>query len=514
MVHNRLFKLKNVKETAFFIINCCLYTLAQYLLLNFINNQAVFILGTVPILLIAWRYGYKWTIITGVYVAIIQAVLYQCVFQSFTPVALAAGTAASIVITIVGIVLIHMKNLTRTVKAQMEQMKKAEAEKIELQEQLHQSQKMEALGQLAGGIAHDLNNILGGISGYSEMISKRFSHIDEKLDKYASAIYSACQRAGEMTTNLLAFARKKRFELLPVDIHSLIRNSVELLQHTVDKKILISHHLTASNFIVLGDNTQLQNSLINLALNARDAMPDGGELTFHTENIEINDHFTNVRPFQIQKGSYILIRVSDTGTGMDKETAQKAFEPFFTTKSQGKGTGLGLSMVFGTVKGHGGFIEIDSSPGNGCRMNMYLPISANSVSESCTNNTITRGEGNVLVIDDEYAIRDVIAEMLNDLGYKVKTCKDGYEGIEYYRKHHNEIDLVILDLMMPEMGGFDCFKKLNDIDNSVKIIIASGYSQNGEIEKITAMGASDFIKKPFNSVTLLNTVRNALGRKE
>jgi DNA-binding NtrC family response regulator len=171
-------------------------------------------------------------------------------------------------------------------------------------------------------------------------------------------------------------------------------------------------------------------------------------------------------------------------------------------------------MVFGTVKGHGGFIEIDSSPGNGCRMNMYLPITSNPISEQRIIETIEQGEGTILVIDDEFAIRDIVAEMLNDLGYRVKACKDGYEGTEYFREYHDKIELVILDLMMPEMSGFDCFKKLKDVDNSVKIVIASGYSQNGEIEKMIAMGACDFIKKPFNSVTLSNTVRNALVRKD
>jgi signal transduction histidine kinase len=430
MIQNQTQKPNYLKQTLIPILIFCLYTLAQYLLLKSINNQAAFILGIVPIMIFSWWYGYKWTILIGFSVAVIQAFLHQAVFQSLTAVVFLSGTVATLTVTFLGVLLARMKNLTRKVNAQIELMKRAEKEKIELQEQLHQSQKMEALGQLAGGIAHDLNNILGGISGYSEMISTHFSHIDGKLDKYATAINNACQRAGEMTTNLLAFARKKRFELLPIDIHSLIKNSIQLLQHTIDKRITISLDLTAASFIVIGDSTQLQNSFINLALNSRDAMPEGGELAFYTENIEIDDQFTKSRPFQIQKGPYVLIRVSDSGTGMEKETVDRAFDPFFTTKSQGKGTGLGLSIVFGCVKGHGGFIEIDSSPGKGCRMKMYLPITTIPVSETCNTDTIARGEGNILVIDDDYSIRDVVTEMLDNLGYKVKTCKDGYEGIE------------------------------------------------------------------------------------
>lgn len=507
MIQNQKLKLNVLKQTVFPILIFGLYTLAQYFLLKFINNQAAFILGIVPILIFSWWYEFKWILLIGFSIAVIQAFLHQAVFHSLPVVVFISGTAATFAVTFLGVLLAHMKNLTRKVNAQIELMKKSEKEKIELQEQLHQSQKMEALGQLAGGIAHDLNNILGGISGYSEMISTHFSHIDPKLDKYATAINTACQRAGEMTTNLLTFARKKRFELLPVDIHSLIINSLQLLQHSIDKRISISHTLNASSFIVTGDSTQLQNCFINLALNSRDAMPEGGELTFYTENVEVNDQFSKSRPFQIQNGSYILIRVSDTGTGMERDTADRAFDPFFTTKGQGKGTGLGLSIVFGCVKGHGGFIEIDSSPGNGCRMNMYLPTTTVQVSEQCITGTAVRGEGNILVIDDEYAIRDVITEMLENLGYKVATCKDGYEGIEHFRTHHNEIKLVILDLMMPGMSGFDCLKKLKDIDESVKILVASGYSHEGEIEKITEMGVTDFIRKPFNSRTISTTIR-------
>jgi signal transduction histidine kinase/CheY-like chemotaxis protein len=438
----------------------------------------------------------------GILMIVIQPIFFHLVLRPITFVDFFAGSLATIVMTSVGVIFNRMVELARTVRMQLEKMKCADLEKSELQELLHQSQKMDAIGQLTGGIAHDFNNMLAAISGYAELIKLRFASDNETLEKYASGIYNAAQNAAELTSKLLTFARKGELETLPVDLDILIKNVTNILTHTIDKRIVVELNTEADNSVVMGDAAQLQNSLLNLALNAKDAMPEGGVITISTQRVNLDNCFIKDHSCGVEPGEYILMCVQDTGIGMDRTTLSHVFEPFFTTKPQGKGTGLGLSMVFGTVKSHGGHVEIVSTVGVGTKVLVYLPATHVSSYVPNVDTVVTKGSGFVLLIDDEYMVSDVAAEMICDMGYKIKTCADGIEGIAYYREHSKNIDFVILDLMMPKMSGSDCLKELKLINPSVKVIIASGYAGKEDVRNLVGLGNLTFLQKPFTRKTL------------
>lgn len=390
--------------------------------------------------------------------------------------------------------------------------RQAEEEKAHLEEQLRQIQKMEAIGQLAGGIAHDFNNMLGAISGYADMIKRKFAQDNPILEKYVTQIFNSAQRAADLTIKLLTFAHKGKFEKTIVNIHKTIQDAIYLLEHTIDKDITIMQQLNAKPSSVTGDSTQLENAILNLAVNARDAMLKGGTLTFTTEIIDLDEKYIKNHPYEIKPGTYLMLSVTDTGTGMDEKTKQRIFEPFFTTKGVGKGTGLGLSTVYGIVKNHGGFIEVYSESGKGSAFKIYLPATKEAVNRNLTGATTQKGSGSILIIDDEALISDMASEILTDLGYTVTTCSNGQEGVEHYRKHHNKIDLVILDIVMPKMGGYDCFMELKKINPDVRVIISSGYTINGGAKKIMDEGALGFVQKPFKISKLSVEIARVLRR--
>jgi two-component system cell cycle sensor histidine kinase/response regulator CckA len=486
-----------LKKTQVFIVISILYAAVQFVLLYYVKNSAVFCAGVIPIILISWLQGYRATVVMGTVMIVIQPIFFHLTLKPITIVDFFAGSLATVVMVSVGVIFGRMAELTKMVKIQLEKMKRAEFEKAELQELLHQSQKMDAIGQLSGGIAHDFNNMLAAISGYAELIKLRFASDNETLEKYASGIYNAAQNAAELTSKLLTFARKGMLETLPVDLNILIKNVTNIFIHTEDKRIVFEVKSEAYNSMVMGDAAQLQNSLLNLVLNARDAMQEGGIVTISTQSIYLDDSFINDHSCGVEQGEYILMCVQDTGMGIDRATLSRVFEPFFTTKEQGKGTGLGLSMVFGTVKAHGGHVEIVSTVGVGTKVLVYLPVTHMSSPESDVDTVITKGSGFVLMIDDERAVRDVTTEMICDLGYQIKTCADGIEGIAYYKEHLQKISFVILDLMMPKMSGSDCLRELKRINPSVKVIIASGYAGKDDVRSLVESGTSTFLQKPF-----------------
>lgn len=503
-----------LKKTQVFLVVCILYAVVQFVLLYYVKNSAVFCVGVIPIILISWLQGYRAIIVLGIMMVVIQPIFFHLVLRPITFVDFFAGSLATVVMTSVGVVFGRMVELTRTVRMQLEKMKCTELEKSELQELLHQSQKMDAIGQLTGGIAHDFNNMLAAISGYAELIKLRFASDNEILDKYASGIYNAAQNAAELTSKLLTFARKGELETLPVDLGLLIKNVTNILTHTIDKRIVVELKVETENSMVMGDAAQLQNSLLNLALNAKDAMPEGGVITISTQLVHLDVSFINDHSCGIKPGEYILMSMEDTGIGIDRDTLSHVFEPFFTTKPQGRGTGLGLSMVFGTVKAHGGHVEISSTVGVGTKVLVYLPVAHESSYAPSVDNVIAKGNGFVLLIDDEFMVRDVTAEMICDMGYKIKTCADGIEGIAYYREHSQKIDFVILDLMMPKMSGSDCLKELKQINSSVKVIIATGYAGKEDVSSLVGLGNLIFLQKPFTRKTLSDAaVLTMLGRK-
>jgi PAS domain S-box-containing protein len=380
-----------------------------------------------------------------------------------------------------------------------------------LETELRQSEKMRAIGQLAGGVAHDFNNQLAGILGYASMLESRVE--DPKLVEYARGIITASKRSAELTQKLLDFSRKGRMLAMPVSAHGMIQEVSSMLGHSIDKRIRILQNLTAEWDVVLGDPTQLENALLNLCLNARDAMPDGGELMLRTQNVTLREEDLLVSHNQIPPGKYLAIVVSDTGCGIKEEILPHIFEPFFTTKESGQGTGMGLAAVFGAVKSHHGGIEVYSEPNQGSAFTIYLPVSEESAdfSYAGTPSGVVQKGTRILLVEDEEFIRKVMMEMLTDLGYAVETCSNGEEAVQYYKTHWEEVDLVFLDMIMPKMNGREAFLEMKKINSDIHAILLSGYGQNQEVQEMIDQGMHGFIQKPVGQAELAAKIGEILN---
>ena len=367
-------------------------------------------------------------------------------------------------------------------------------EQLTLEAQLRHSQKMESIGLLAGGIAHDFNNLLAGIMGYAELLMREVDDAAE-LTEYAQLIFDTANRAAQLTSQLLAFSRKGTGRREPVDVHALVTQTRGILQRTIDRRIEVRMALHAPRSLVLGDAGALENAILNLGVNARDAMRTGGVLTFATADVSLDESFCASRPFlTVPPGDYIEVSVSDTGVGMEEQTLERIFEPFFTTKDLGEGTGLGLSAVFGTIKEHGGGVDVSSAPGKGSVFRLYLPL----VEEKRSNAAApVEGSGRILLVDDEKLARDTARGMLERVGYEVIVAEGGEEAVSLYRELHAGIDLVILDLIMPDMDGMETLQALRDLDANVRVLVVSGFSISLDIDTLRAQGALDFLSKPF-----------------
>lgn len=386
------------------------------------------------------------------------------------------------------------------------------SDKRNLEIRLRQSEKMQAVGQLAGGVAHDFNNQLAGIIGYSDMIKEK-SENDASIQEYVKYILTAAKRSSELTDQLLAFARKGKYQSVIVNIHEIIDETIALLKRSISKKIELKENFCSKNLKVLGDATQLQNVILNLAVNSCDAMDDGGELIISTELTFLDNKFCKKSSYTIKPGMFIQITVEDDGQGIPQENLNRIFEPFFTTKEPGQGTGMGLSAAYGTIKNHNGAIDIESEINEGTKIIVYLPEAQNEENKSVEKEIpeeSVKGFGEIVVIDDESVIRRMISRILPSLGYNVKDFEKGTEAIEYYRNHYNDIDLVIVDMIMPEMDGKDVFKALYKINPNVKILLSSGFSIEGDAQKLIDMGAQGFIHKPYRKAELSRKVAEIL----
>ncbi len=377
-----------------------------------------------------------------------------------------------------------------------------------MEEQLRQSEKMQAIGQLAGGIAHDFNNQLAAIVGFADLLREEVGN-NKQLRQYAENILIASKRSADLTNQLLAFARKGKYISVPVDIHLTIIEVISLLTHTIDKRIIIKHKLIANPSCTIGDPTQLQNMLLNLALNARDAIFDSGELIFSTDTTMLNKDFCLNNPFEIEPGEYLIISVSDTGTGIAPETQKHIFEPFFTTKK--KGIGMGLAAVYGTIKSHKGAIKVISEQ-QGTTFNIYLPLASLDTTgydkkEKTVN--ISKGTANILFIDDEILICNMASEMLTNLGYTIDICYNGKDALKNYE--NNSYDIVIIDMIMPKMGGKDIFLEMKKINPEIAAIFSSGYNIN--TENIFNLGIKGFIQKPYRKSELSKIIMKVLNGK-
>ncbi|MCO6430761.1 MAG: PAS domain S-box protein [Deltaproteobacteria bacterium] len=377
-------------------------------------------------------------------------------------------------------------------------------ERKRLEEQLLQAQKMEAIGQLAGGVAHDFNNYLTGIIGYTALL-KSSSMNKGEVEHASDMIESIARKATQLTEKLLGFARKGKNQNIPVDLHSTITETLALLGRTIEKNISITQNLNAKRSFVVGDPMQMQQVVLNLAINARDAIAvlGGGVHPDGRISIVTRDSYVDPGSSQsaegVKPGHYLMIEVQDNGCGIPPEIIEKVYEPFFTTKDPGKGTGMGLSMVYGIVKNHGGAIKVSSAPEQGSTFSIWLPSIERPMGLKVEKSSLgsIKGRGHILIVDDHQVIRDVTSRMLTSLGYDVVTARDGVEALRYYSENKFEIDLVILDMVMPNMGARECFREIKKINPHVRAILSTGYGNNHAVQEIMNEGMSGFVQKPY-----------------
>jgi two-component system cell cycle sensor histidine kinase/response regulator CckA len=389
--------------------------------------------------------------------------------------------------------------------------KRAQEESRRLQAQLIRAQKMEAMGLLAGGIAHDFNNLLTGILGYASLLSLK-EGVAPEVSKAAGIIQRSAERASQLTAQLLGFAEQGKNLNVPVELGRVIAFVTGVLERTQDPRIRIVTSVSHEGGCVPGDPSQLDQVVMNLAINACDAMPNGGQLKITTETVTLDEAFCRERGW-MSPGKYLLLAVSDTGVGISAENLERIFDPFFTTKTQGKGTGLGLSMVFGIVKNHGGCVDVRSEAGAGSVFRIFLPESHEDVlkAKETMDDALPRGRGRILLVDDQEPVREVAKDMLETLGYEVITAADGLEGVSRYRDLWRKIDLVILDMVMPNMSGGDCFRRMKEINPKARVVLSSGYSMDGSIQEVMNEGILAFIQKPYRLEELSRVVGTAVG---
>jgi PAS domain S-box-containing protein len=387
-------------------------------------------------------------------------------------------------------------------------------ESKKLEQQLLQSQKMEAVGQLAGGIAHDFNNILTAIIGYGSLLQMEMSS-DDPLSTYITHILTSAQRAANLTQALLAFSRKQIISPRPIDLNGIIRILEKLLSRLIGEDIELTIDLTDKDLTIMADSTQIEQVLMNLATNARDAMPEGGSLIISTDLVRFDCEFMTAHGYG-RPGSYALISVEDTGEGMDMKAKERIFEPFFTTKEMGKGTGLGLAMVYGIIKQHDGYINVYSEPGNGTIFKIYLPTIKSKVEETKLEDLpIMAGcMQTILVAEDDPRVRQLTREVLENYGYRVLEAADGMEAVKVFQDNKDDIRLVILDVIMPRKNGKECFTEIRKIDPGIKAIFTSGYTADIVNKKGILEEGVQFLSKPVSPQLLLKEVWELLNHRE
>jgi signal transduction histidine kinase/CheY-like chemotaxis protein len=428
------------------------------------------------------------------------------------------GEAASFHITVVvagAIVAVATHVLLRRslVRAEHQRIerKRAETDREQLREQFIHAQRMEAVGTLAAGLAHDMNNILGGILGYAEMLCEDAP--DDRTREDCTTIVEAAQRGAELTRALLAFSRRGQYRRKPVALRQVLDRIGPLLSRTLPKSITIERTIEC-DVVIDADETQLGQALMNLCINGADAMDGAGQLALHCTS-ELLAPATCARlGLRITSDPYAVVSVRDTGCGMDDETRRRIFEPFFTTKPQGKGTGLGLAMVYGAIQGHGGAIDVETAPDAGTRFRIYLPtVDAIPIATPArADSGRLRRRHVVMVVDDEPVVRTAACRILERIGVVVVSASDGEEAVRLFEERQREVALVILDMAMPNMGGAECFHALQRRAH-VPVLIASGYALDRDAQALLSEGAIGFLEKPFSAATLCEHVERALTRR-
>ena len=376
--------------------------------------------------------------------------------------------------------------------------KRAEREKAELEERLRQAEKMQAIGQLAGGVAHDFNNQLTGILMGSELLRRELTD-RPSLVRYVDFIRTAASRSSELTVKLLGFARKDQLVCVPTDAHQITAEVIAILERSVDKAISLEARLDAELHVVKTDPAQLESALLNVALNARDALSGGGRIEFISETVRLDGPRRFSAGLEVTEGTYLKLTVRDDGVGMDEATRTRIFEPFYTTKKKTQGTGLGLSTVYGCVESMGGSIDVESEPGEGCSISLYLPVVEEALvpSHAVDGDPSERGSGTILLVDDETVVRESVREMLERLGYCVESCADGESAIRMHREYAGRFDALVLDVVLPKLGGDEVLRVVRERDPSVRVLVVSGYSPEGVAGEMLRSPNTRFLQKPF-----------------
>ncbi len=384
------------------------------------------------------------------------------------------------------------------------------AEREKLQAQLFQSQKMESVGKLAGGVAHDFNNLLSTILGYTELLLMDLSP-KGAMREQLEMIRQAGERAASLTRQLLAFSRKQVLEVRPINLSVLVENLARMLRRMIGEDVVVELETPHTIRNVLADPGQIEQVLMNLAVNARDAMPEGGRLLIETAEMELDDRYAAMHK-GVRPGRYVLLAVTDNGEGMSPEVRERIFEPFFTTKELGRGTGLGLATVYGIIKQHKGYIWVYSEPGRGSTFKIYLPVTEEKEEESTSSSSVAlpKGTETVLVVDDEPSIRKLVVDTLIPLGYSVLEAADGEKALRVCRSADKTVDLLLTDLIMPGMNGRDLADSIRQIHPGIRVIFMSGYTENMIVHQGVLEPKPPFLQKPVTPRSLAVQVRSVL----
>lgn len=383
------------------------------------------------------------------------------------------------------------------------------SEKKKFEAHMQYVERMRAVSTLAGGIAHDFNNLMMGMLGNISLI---LYEIEPSHPFYGNLknIEKLIQSGSKLTKQLLGYARKGKYEVKPINLNQIVKDNSETLGRT-RKNITIHRELAQDLFPVKADESQIEQVLINLYINAADAMPDGGDLFLQTMNVTHRE--MKNKSYDPKPGNYVLLQVTDKGTGMDEKTIERIFEPFFTTKEMGRGSGLGLASVYGIIKGHGGYIDVDSEKGHGTTFLIYLPATDQSVQKTMeTDERIIKGDETVLLVDDEEVVIDVGVQLLKKLGYNVLEAGSGKEAIRVFSEKSDKVDIVILDMIMPDIGGGEVYDRIKEIDPKVRVLLSSGYSIDGQATDILERGCNGFVQKPFNMKVMSTKIREILNK--
>lgn len=509
-----------------------IYLTTYYLVFSHFRIPIVAAISFVMIIPATWSWGVRCGFLLLALNVLWTTIVLIIVPSGLSPLSIDAFigiTLQTVTISIIGFI----RSLHKKMKKEVEERIKAENKLLDYQNQLeniikerteslehaylkiYQSEKMQAVGQLAGGIAHDFNNKMTIILGYCDLLLKKFDKNNPHF-KYLEEIKTCGLQSSELTRQLLAFAQKGVNHFDIVNVNDLINDIIALITRGFPKNIKTIHRLNAHEPFIMGGVPQLQNAILNIALNGKDAMPSGGQLTIETADIVIDNQFIDKKDLNCPPGSYVSITITDSGIGITPEIMKHLFEPFFTTKRDGKGTGMGLAAVYGIVESHKGCITVDSVLNEGSTFTMYIPATTkkNKKNGFSVHPSPSLNSTHVLVIDDEIRVAELFKNVLNTSGYRATTASGGEDGIDIYKNNSGAFDLVLIDMTMPSLSGRETFLKLKELNPSVVAILVSGFAQSDDVDQALSEGFSGFIQKPCSRYELHNSIQRALRTKK